>query len=73
MNIMEGDEILSISLDYDDDLKLYPILLYTPRASEFEHYHIPLDREAAERLYLWLKDFLGENGGIVTETDTGSK
>lgn len=54
---------LSVSLEYEEDPEeACPMLLFVPDETKPEHFHIPLDREEAEKLYYWLRDFL--DGGL---------
>jgi hypothetical protein len=51
---------LSICVDQDiGETEKYPVLLFTPYLSnKNNHYHIPLTREQAVELLIWLQSYL---------------
>lgn len=49
---------LSISLDEDENENPIAVLLFQPRAEEFNHYHIELNKDEATRLRDWLTEHL---------------
>lgn len=53
---------LFISEDYDvDEKKRYPVFLFTPDMSNTGvHYHIELTKPETNKLFEWLKSYLGE-------------
>jgi hypothetical protein len=54
--ILELNEKLSISLDYDTDPnKAFPVFLFVPNPKRHEHYHIELDKKATKKLLKWLE------------------
>ena len=69
--IDEKREMLSISRDTDQTLnelnydtgkiKWYPMFLYIPNYTKFEHYHFKLTRSKAIELRDWLTSFLEDS------------
>ncbi len=51
---------LWIAKDYHEDQQDEEVamLTFTPKATEFEHYHIQLDVEQLQKIKIWIDEFL---------------
>ena len=61
--IIPGNEMLSVSIEYDEDPKIdaYPCLFYSPDMASHEHWHIRMDDQQAKNLRDWLTTYLNKS------------